>query len=475
MALPKLPFIHWRERDGALQPRFKPSQRERELGFQGCDLRHESRGPWFTFEEVRLWLYGTDGKTGQYAEIVKARKSGKPIKPSVERIVASQQRTVEALLLDWLHALRSDVSDERLADNSIISYAKDVEALIWRPETREERSARRALARASSPDGRIPETREKEPFVLKPLAVIGVPELTAHHRYLKTARGPHAARHCISAFSAAWNWGQKSTKWRLGLNPRHQIEFKQPDGRVSIISADGIKALVDVADAAGCPSVGDAVMLGLFTGQRQNDRLALQDGGLIDGRRRFNQKKTRVIVEIKETPRLAARLSEARIRVSEMMMKRGVKIRPESIVVDELTMQPFGSNAYRHRFEDVRNVAIHGWKAFETFSEARRRAEREGKAIPESTDQPWRFPPCRALAYSDEGNWDPKRDQDLRDTCVTLLYRAGCSLQEICDITGHSYQAVKTIRDHYLARDPASADAAIDKLVAYMDAKGMKL
>jgi hypothetical protein len=36
-----------------------------------------------------------------------------------------------------------------------------------------------------------------------------------------------------------------------------------------------------------------------------------------------------------------------------------------------------------------------------------------------------------------------KHDQDLRDTCVMRLDRAGCDLLTICDITGHSYRARK--------------------------------
>jgi hypothetical protein len=67
-----------------------------------------------------------------------------------------------------------------------------------------------------------------------------------------------------------------------------------------------------------------------------------------------------------------------------------------------------------------------------------------------------------------------KRDQDLRDTCVILLYRAGVDALGICDITGHSYTSVETIRKRYLgANNQARADAAIDRLVAWIDKEGM--
>ena len=54
------------------------------------------------------------------------------------------------------------------------------------------------------------------------------------------------------------------------------------------------------------------------------------------------------------------------------------------------------------------------------------------------------------------GELDQKHDQDLRDTCVMLLDRAGCDLLTICDITGHSYRSAQTIVKHYRARNVGS-------------------
>lgn len=54
---------------------------------------------------------------------------------------------------------------------------------------------------------------------------------------------------------------------------------------------------------------------------------------------------------------------------------------------------------------------------------------------------------------------------DLRGTAVTRLALAGCSVPEIATITGHSLRDVGSILDsHYLARDPAMAQSAIKKL-----------
>jgi integrase len=54
---------------------------------------------------------------------------------------------------------------------------------------------------------------------------------------------------------------------------------------------------------------------------------------------------------------------------------------------------------------------------------------------------------------------------DLRGTAVTRLALAGATEAEIATITGHSLRSVRAILDtHYLARDPALAESAIMKL-----------
>ena len=54
---------------------------------------------------------------------------------------------------------------------------------------------------------------------------------------------------------------------------------------------------------------------------------------------------------------------------------------------------------------------------------------------------------------------------DLRGTAVTRLAIAGGTEAEIATITGHSLRSVRAILDtHYLSRDPALADSAIRKL-----------
>lgn len=78
-----------------------------------------------------------------------------------------------------------------------------------------------------------------------------------------------------------------------------------------------------------------------------------------------------------------------------------------------------------------------------------------------------------ADAFCFEGaSSDASSDHDLRDTAVTWLARSGCTLPEICQITGHSMQSAQQTLKHYLASHPQIADNAIKKLVAWMEGQG---
>lgn len=427
-----LPWIKWR--DG--RPRLSHSPRERALGFADRDLRHppfdakgRPIGAWLSYEEAAAV------SREHHRKIATARDSGRKIKAAK----AMRAATMEDLLDDWFNSAQV----QALAPTSVASYRKAMRAVIFKPESRGEAKQRRQRERAAALLGVPVPERAREDLAIEPPAAIGAPELRDFFNYLKGARGHHMALAAIAAISAAFTWGRESTKWRLARNPRLEMEFDRPDGRVVLIDFDEFTALVGAADAMDRASIGDAIYLGLFTGQRQTDRLALKDEGLVNGRRQFRQSKTGMLCEIKEAPQLAARLAAARLRVAKLKLKLGLDKMPETIVVDERIGGQYNEHTYRHLFAEIRELAIKG----------------HGDV-----------PPCPSLAFINEGTGAPdfKHDQDLRDTCVIMLDRAGNDLLSICDVTGHSYQSAQTIMKHYRARNAARADAAIDKLVAFI-------
>jgi hypothetical protein len=429
----KLPFIKWR--DG--RPRVVHGPRERAKGFSDRDLRHAETGAWFTYEEAKVFA------ETHLAEIIKARQSKKKI---VAKSLA-RDGTVEDLLDDWI----GSPEVKSLAKATIASYEKAKRALIFKPESREEAAARRTKEKAAAVLGVALPGRPKEEIASATPTSVGAPEFRNLFNYLKDVRGHHMALAAISALSAAMTWGKESSKWRLKDNPRIDMLFDRPAGRVVMFELEEFGAMVAAADAKGRPSIGDAIYLGLFTGQRQADRLKLKDAGIDHvGRRLLKQSKTGQIVAIKETPQLAARLAQARARVAEIKMRKGLRDMPEEIVIDEATGRPYNEHTYRHLFAEIRDVAFRGSNELG-------------------------LSPCPSLQIINPNSdaIDFKHDQDLRDTCVMLLDRAGNDLLSICDVTGHSYQSAQLIMKHYRARNAARADAAIDKLVAFISKEGL--
>lgn len=128
---------------------------------------------------------------------------------------------------------------------------------------------------------------------------------------LVRARGQHTATGVIRTLSAALSWAIRRGKVRMDVNPAQRVGMQTPAPRVRIGAREEIAALVTAADAIGLPEIADMVVLGVWTGQRQGDRLALIDHGLWRGRRIFKQAKTGAIVAILEAPELERRLAAA--------------------------------------------------------------------------------------------------------------------------------------------------------------------
>jgi hypothetical protein len=116
----------------------------------------------------------------------------------------------------------------------------------------------------------------------------------------------------------------------------------------------------------------------------------------------------------------------------------------------------------RARMIDGRSRALADWMAAQAMRDCN------------GDESAWRLKPCPSLYFvNSAGELDRRHDEDLRDTCVMLLDRAGCDLLTICDITGHGYKSAQTIVKHYRARNPGRADAGIDRLVLQVRKEGI--
>jgi integrase len=384
------------------QPRYKPSPAHVQLKMKATPLRHPD-GRWFTAEEARAYI-------------------AKVIEPEIARrrgIVEAGKR-----LAGGIRSRKAWLSLGKMIEDYCQMKQDD------REPARTVRDYRQKARVLLSFD---PELYGAPAEALNRQIAFDLYERLRRKRGLATACG------VIRTMSAAYGYAMNRGTVRLPENPCSRLRMKKPPPRVRAGSPEEMEHLLATARAMGKPMMAIAIELGLWTGQRQNDRLAMIEGGRTETRITLRTSKTGKIIAIPKSPRLVAALEESRA------VKQGLaaQVIASTIIVHPGTGQAYNEHTYRHEFAEVRIAAANG--------------------IP-GTDGPWLIRPMSSLASF--------RDQDLRDTAVTWLVRAGCDLFEVASITGHELASIHAILKHYLADHPERADAAVAKMVAWFDAQG---
>jgi integrase len=395
----KMPnYIIWR--DG--RPRFLPGPRERALGFKGLDLRHGMNGDWFTLAEV--WEWGPV----RFAEIMAARQGVERPKP-----VSKTGDSLADLLKDYQ-------ASPDFMGNSQSFRIKQRQHMNYILFERDDPHKRTLISQA-------------------PARFLDSADIKGFFEWAVRIRKLHQARAMIMLISAAYRWGRLSTHWRLKHNPCHRLDLPSPPPRVFIWTSEAITAVVATADASGRPEIGDAIYLGIFSGQRQADRLKMLDSDLERDLMFFRQNKRGAIVEIPQVYQLERRLTAARERRRNLPF---TVIAP-NILINEASGREISQRHYNTLFNQAKALA-------------------ESKARADGN-----------LALADLIN--RARDQDLRDTIVTWLALAGANMPMIASITGHSLQAIQTTIKHYIAIDRTMAGQAFALLEKWLQTEGIAL
>jgi len=193
---------------------------------------------------------------------------------------------------------------------------------------------------------------------------------------------------------------------------------------------DQVEHMVRVADALGWRSVGTAILLNSWIGQRVADVLGLPPWSPEGGALVFRQGKTgrRVALPIGLVPALVERLrAEAE--------RPGAVRSPTHLLLHDRTGRPWNLSTFEHVFAEVREAAVRG--------------------VPEAGLPP--MPDCAGLLF-----------RELRHTAVTRLHEAGVDDLGIAGITGHTPGSVRAVLDrHYLVRtERAAAEAFRRRLEA---------
>ncbi|WP_127523633.1 hypothetical protein [Mesorhizobium sp. Z1-4] len=458
------PYVVWR--DG--RPRFSPSPVLRRQGHKGMDLKHRD-GTWFSRGECVDW------SDVLMASIKPSRPEAEPATagPAASRSAAERASQRTALPAPPEGRPKAELPVRQKHSITLAQLFDDwfCSAKFQLPEDPRE-LARQVKAKAVYAPRTVRDFRQKarvlETFDTElwwaPAGALTTPVVYGVYEGLRKERGIATARGAIAVLSIALKWGRKRGKvsFRLndGANPAHDLDMATPPPRVRVATRIEIETLVAVADRIGRPEAGDMIMLGVWTGQRQGDRLALEDKGLIAGRRVFRQSKTGATVAIKQVPELTRRLAaaqerrrkpraEAMLQAPDDAARAEVERRFRRVILNELVDSRYGKclwrtfegQTYSHLFAEIRAIAVAG--------------------VPKPGTNEWLIAPCPSLADF--------TDPDLRDTAVTWMALAGVDIPGICAVTGHSLVSATRILRHYLAMSPELADAAIGKMLAWYE------
>jgi integrase len=191
------------------------------------------------------------------------------------------------------------------------------------------------------------------------------------------------------------------------------------------------------ADLLGWRSIGTAILLNDWIGQREGDVLTLPPWKVEAESLRIEPNKTRhstgrkVVLPLHLVPHLVARLKGERERP-------GAVLSHEFLLLHEGTGAAWNEHTFRHVFASIRAAAAAGIAG----------ADGAPPLAP--------MPSCADLRF-----------MELRHTAVTTLHAAGCDALMISRITGHSPKTAQTIMDkHYLGESEEGAANAFRRRLA---------
>lgn len=232
-------------------------------------------------------------------------------------------------------------------------------------------------------------------------------------------------------------------------NAAEKPKLRGSDPHGVIWPRGAVDAFVAAADAMGRHSIGTAVLLNEWLGQREADVLRAPRNIYRGGSVMMRQAKTKasVALPIDMVPRLRDRLAEEIARTDARLTAEG---RPAALnlIVSEATGLPYKADNFRHVFADIRDTVKHLVFEVDYLLPGRDMAD----------------PAAFKVAMAD------LTFTVLRHTAVTRLGELGLEPQQIASISGHSFARVLHIMERYMVRTATMARGAFQ---ARMDAEGM--
>lgn len=290
------------------------------------------------------------------------------------------------------------------------------------------------------------------------------------------AHGAHGGRRSMQTLQTALAWAAGREKWRAVMPPRDNysnLQLAKPPQRLRVgLEGEMETLLLAFDDPARLyaeletpaaeriltprPSLGDGLVLMLWTCARVNDALSMTDRTIEGGRSIvYQQQKTGTVVNIPILGPLAERLPAMQRRRRAVWQARRLNHDLAELVISEQDGRPYWrEKASGERYHRPYNDA---WNAHRDLA-ARAAPSLKGEGLNRLNKPNLEF-----------------RPQDCRDTAVTRLLEAGCELAELVTWHGSSVEEIVRLTKHYMEFAPSFATAAGEKLLKMAEARGMRV
>lgn len=259
---------------------------------------------------------------------------------------------------------------------------------------------------------------------------------------LKTAmaKTPAYANAVVRVIRLLFSFARRAGWVKSNPADRPRLHASAPSG--IIWPREAVAAFVEAADAMGRYSIGTAVELNAWMGQRQGDVLRLPRSIYRNGSLTLRQSKTGagVCLPMNLVPHLRHRLED------ELRRQAARNPVPATIIVSEETGRPYVADNFRHLFATIRAKAAEAHPTFEI-----------DQLLPgRDMDDPAAF-----VVRMEDLTF-----MHLRHTAVTRLAEADCETHLIAAVTGHAQKSVGQIIERYMVRTTKLARAAFAKRLA---------
>ena len=271
-----------------------------------------------------------------------------------------------------------------------------------------------------------------------PIAAIDAPRINTFYEALRP-RTPSTANAVVRMMRILFRFAIVAGLAKT--NPARDVPIStiKPSGLIWPRPAVG--HLVKTADRMGRWSIGTAIIIQHWIGQREGDLLSLERSRYRDGAFSVSQSKRGARVLVPHSPLVAARIEA---ELARQAARKVISTEATTLIISEETGRPYTESNFQHRFADIRDKAAETAPTFKTDYTL----DIEGEEID--------FIETKCLLFS----W-------LRHTAVTELAIAGNDAPQISGVTGHSIQTCQNIIDRYMLPTGEMASAAINNRLAW--------